>query len=1126
MYKKCAFRCLVTLLLVTMPALAQFKAGIQGTIKDSSGAVVPGASVTVIAKETGRSYATISGDQGFYRVTGLPPGTYTVTAEMSGFKKAIIENITVNAEETRGVDMTLTPGGISETVTVTASAPALQTENANMSQAITTQEVINLPQVGRDPYELLRLVPGVFADGARNGSGLSVGLPNTTGPGGSNIAVFQVENQVPLSANGQRLSSNDFMIDGVSVNSLNWGGAAVVTPNQESVKEVRVVSSDYSAEDGRNSGAQIKVVSQNGTNSFHGSGVIKDDDPNFNAFNKWGGPNGAPPVRDQNNYKQFAASLGGPIIHDKLFFFGSYEGLRSSTTNYFTGYLETPQYRQLVESLRPGSNTAKVFASPGMDPRIAQVLPVNCGIFGNDPTRCRVVAGGLDIGSPTGATGQYVSLSNPTGGGFDGVPDLMFAQMFLPGQSQGDQYNGRVDYNPTQKDQIAVITYFTHRNDLNSDGASSGRPSSDLIFKPLNSAVTLLYNRTLSSTMLNEARFNVTRFASNQVADSSGTDFGIPRIQVESYPFSRIQFGPPWAETTPAVFAQNTYEFRDTFNKVFRTHGWKAGVEIRREQDNSNLLGGARPLYSFSGLWNLANSTPIFEQINADPRTGAPADAQRYLRTGDYAFFVQDDWKLRPNLTLNLGLRYEYYPPLSEKNGDLSNLIFGSQGLINSKVVVTNQLFQPDKNNFAPRVGFAWNPHAFDSNLVVRGGFGIAYNRIPGALFSNVRGNPPFFSRFGLCCGTASTDFGSPFANGQISYVLGANLSTFSYPPNLALAQGINPATGGPNVGAVEIWGAYPQEPNPYVYLWSLNLEYRLPANLVASAAYQASAGHKETRLVNQNFLFPGNPAFFQVFFPRPDVNSNYNAMVLRLTRQFAKGFQMQGVYTWSKSIDTLSYGGPGAVTNQTYPQVLASERGPSDFDVRHNFVMNSLWEVPFFNKRTDLLGRLLGGFQFSGILTAHSGYPWTPKSGQSVSTPGGPTLSPTRPIAYFGDAGTDTSNLAFMTPGLDFPGGGTKFFNFSQSGPPGVGRNSFRGPHYFDIDMSAAKRFALPGAMHLGEQANLELRANFFNVFNKLNLAPLGFFSAGTFVDNPLLGVSDGGLSGRVIEFQARFSF
>src|SRR5437588_447992 len=262
---------LLLLTLCVFPLTAQFRGAIQGTIKDTSGAVIPNAKVTLTNTETGRRQTTASTAEGFYH----------------------------------------------------------------------------------------------FGDGARSGQGGALALPNATGPGGSNNAIFQTENQVPIVANGQRTSQNNFEIDGVSVNSLTWGGAAVVTPNQESVKSVRVSSSEYSAEAGRNSGAQIQVVSQNGTNQFHGSGVFKYNDPLFNAFNKFGGPNGAPPVRVNQLLRQFAASVGGPVIKDKLFFFFSYEGLRQGNTNFATSYVETAQYRQQAIAARPDSILAHVFGNPG-----------------------------------------------------------------------------------------------------------------------------------------------------------------------------------------------------------------------------------------------------------------------------------------------------------------------------------------------------------------------------------------------------------------------------------------------------------------------------------------------------------------------------------------------------------------------------------------------------------------------------------------------------------------------------------------------------------------------------------------------------------------------------------------
>jgi carboxypeptidase family protein len=1155
------------LLFIVGAANAQFKAGIQGTVADSSGGLVPDATITLTDNATGKSQTTTTSGEGFYRITGLAPGTYTLSAEKSGFKKQLFENVVIDAEAVQGLDIVLTTGEVAETVTVTeVTGQLLETENGNVSRALTTREIQQLPQVGRDPYELLRLTPGIFGDGARGGNGAAINLPNTTGPGGSNNSIFQTENQVQISANGQRLSSNNFQIDGVSVNSFNWGGAALVTPNQESVKEVRVLSASYSAEDGRNSGAQVKVVSASGTNDFHGSAFIKYNSPKLNAFNKFGGV-GAPPARVNDYIRQFGGSLGGPLYlprfgeggpstmggKNKSFFFLSYEALRKNVNAIGRSFAETPEFRQLIQQIRPGGVTARIFAASGILPRTINIFAPSCSVFGNDPNRCRVVTGGLDIGSPTGALGQYVPFSQPTGGGFDGIPDIQEIQFALPARNRGNQYNVRLDFTPTNKDSITLSTYITKLDDLSSNAASQGRPMADLPFKPLNTSGTILYTRIISPTTLNEARFNATRFSVDQESDASNTNFGIPRVEVEGLPFDRIRFGAPQGEGTPGIFAQNIFELSDTLSKVIGNHAFKFGGALRKEQDNSDLSGGSRPLYSISGLFNLANDTPIFEQINIDPRTGAPADAQRYFRTNYYSFFVQDDWKARPNLTLNLGLRYEYYSPLTEKDGRLSNLFFGSQGLSNSRVVVVDKLYESDRNNFAPRVGFAYSPRfkalGFGSetgeSTVIRGGFGVFYNRIPVAPLNNVRGNPPFFARFGICCGTAgppADGFGSPFVDGQILYALGSSNSVNSFPRNPVLGQGINPATGGPNSGSVEIYGSGQDVRTPYVYTYSLEVQQELPAKLTATIGYQGSTGHKLVRLVNQNFLHPNNPAFFAVYFSTPDVNSNYNALNANLVRRFSRGLLLQANYRWSKSIDQLSYEGPGFVTNQTFPQDNRTERGPSDFDVKHYFNLSGLYELPFFRQRRDFVGAALGGFEITGIVTARSGFPFTPVVGGCTSTPGGPQLCPVRPQGYTGPTDIDTSNDAFIT-GSNFPGGGAPFFIvFEQPNntvaPPGIGRNSFRGPTYFNVDMSLVKHTRLG---FLSDKADLELRANFFNVFNKLNLKPfafgsdavtIGFFDPrgpnepGVLTNNPRFGRATEGLAGRVVELQARFRF
>lgn len=1130
-------------------ANAQFRAGVQGTVSDSNGALVPGAKVTLKDTETGKTLEATTSDEGFYRILGLGPGKYVLTVEKEGYQKSFAENVIIGAETIRGVDVILEIGEITATVTISDDTiTQLETENANVTKGITPAEVKRLPQVGRDPYELARLTPGIFGDAARSANGNASGLPNSVGPGGSNNSIFQAENQPQISANGQRVSANNYQIDGVSVNSLTHGGAAVVTPNQESVKELNISSSSYSAEDGRNSGAQIKVVSQNGTNDFHGSAFFKYDSPKLNAFNKYPNDFGRGRTeRVERFFRQFGGSFGGPLhlprfgeggpaIYDgrnRAFFFFSYEGLRENTTTPSTGYVETAQYRQTIINARPGGITAAVLGSSGIQPRISEVLQPSCtDVQGGVP--CQVVAGGLDVGSPGAALGQYLTFGNLGGGGLDGIPDIQKVIIAAPSTNKPNQYNVRLDFIPSSNDQLTFSTYLTRSFFIGSDSGAAARPQADIINTPHNSAFTILYNRTISPTLLNEARFNFTKFSFNEVESSNTTNFGIPRLEIENLLTDgrRIRFGANQAETTPGIFSEKTFEFRDVVSNVRGNHGLKFGGELRKERNDDNLNGASRPLYTFAGLFNFANDAPLFYQINADPLTGGVANAQRHFQSGGYGLFFQDDWKVRPNFTLNLGLRYEYFEVLKERDDLVSNFIFGpGGGLEGSRVEPTSELYEPDRNNFAPRVGFAYSPKHFDlqDKLVLRGGFGISYNRIPEVVFTNTRGNPPFFARFAICCGTAATDFGSPFVGGQISYVAGTSNSPFSYPPNPALAVGIDPVTGTPLNRTVEIYGALPDTPTAYVYTYSFEGQYALPFDMTATLGYQGSSSHKLIRLVNQRFVQPVIPAnffAFAVFIPTPDVNANYNAMNARLTRRFARGFQFDVLYRWAKSIDTLSAEGPGAVTNQTFPQELRQERGPSDFDVRQNLNISGLWDLPLFRNRRDVLGKILGGWQIDGILTAHTGFPWTPHTGQCVRAPGSQDfVCPSRPPRYFGGALEDTDNEAFIRPGGNFPGGGLVYFDPNNPNGallPGIGRNSFRGPRYFAVDLSLAKRTGLPS--FLGEGAFLEFKANFFNAFNNLNLAPFGFFAPN--VDNPDFGRARNALAGRVVELQARFSF
>ena len=421
---------LAVLLLLLSPELrAQFGSSLSGTVLDPTGAAIPGASVTLTSANTQQTQTVTTNNTGFYHFAELAPSNYSISVTAAGFKKNVMKDIAVAAETPRNVDVHLETGGAVETVEINANeGPELQTTDASIGATIGTEEVTRLPIVGGDPYELLRTAPGITGTGARSGNGEAVFLPNGAGPGGSNSGIFQTENGVQISADGQRQADNNFMLDGVSVNSLTHGGNAVVTPNVEAVGQMTVVSTSYDASDGRNTGAQIKTVTKSGTNQFHGGAFFLYDQPGLNAYNKYSGPAGTNgiPVRVENAQRIWAGSVGGPIVRDKLFFFASYSGFSVHNSTIQDEFVETPELRSLIATDRPGGISAHILSLPTLVPRVVKVLTTDCTPYSNNqgqypgqtPTGgpfCQPVGTGLDIGSPTagGASqlGQYPRLN-------------------------------------------------------------------------------------------------------------------------------------------------------------------------------------------------------------------------------------------------------------------------------------------------------------------------------------------------------------------------------------------------------------------------------------------------------------------------------------------------------------------------------------------------------------------------------------------------------------------------------------------------------------------------------------------------------------------------------------------
>lgn len=1168
MMRRARFVVLVLILFTVSSAFAQFSASLSGTVEDPSGAVVAGASVTLTYNATQEQKVFTTGGSGFYRFNGLAPGRYTLVIVAPGFETNTIDLLEVVAESARGLDVTLKVGKATQNVNVNASAiPDLQTGDANVQATIDSEAVERLPSFGADPYELLRTAPGITGDSARSSSGLAVFLPNGAGPGQSNSGIYQTENQIQISAQGLPVADNNYLLDGVSVNSLGQGGAAVVTPNVDSVSQITVVSGSFSAEDGRNSGAQIKTISKSGANSIHGSARFQYDEPGLNAYNGFTGPAGQMPQRVDNKQRYYGGSLGGPIIKDKLFWFISGEAFRQNQNSFESQYVETPQYVALVNAERPGNIASTIVNELGL-PRVTQVLNQSCTSPANIGTPCQVVNGGIDLGSPYGMEGQYVPLAlAQQGSGLDGIPDVQYAEIAYPTRLRARQYNARVDYNLTHKDLVAASFFYTKLDNDNASSTSQSLPGDDLPFKPENLAATLIFIHTFSANTQNDIRANFTRLYDNGIADAaSKTNFGIPYVNVQNMNFDSvndIQYGVQAASTTPSILTENQYEVRDTVTHIWGSHTIRAGFEFRPEQDYSNLAGNDRPTYAFAGIWNFMNDTPIFESVTANPLTGGPGQTQRYLRDHYIGAFAQHDWKAASNLQFNVGLRWEYFEPVHNtfpvNQPVLSTATPGAE-LTGAILTLHNHFYNSESHDFSPKIAFAWQPKS-DPNMVVRGGFGMAYNRLPDALFDPSTEDGPGIANFNLCCGTAPGDFGSPYAGGTILYALGTSNSPFSYPANPALAVGVNPTTGVPNGQSIEVYGSQPNIHTPYTYLYSLEVQREIGHDFVFSIGYQGNESFHQPRLVNQLFIYPNQPSpnFYAYYQVQTDSIGNYNGLNVQLNRRFNRGLTLSSVYTWSKAMDEISNGyGANAAGNQSYPTVNHWNYGPADYDVNSRFVASALWDIPAYHPSNPGWKLLTGGWQLNGIFTAHTGFPFTPVTytiNGLPTTTNNRQISPVRPATYdqslnFNTCGNDRlangSDVPFRltaaqsTAYFGYPGlAGSALNNFDidpKTGkpipfgtnpyagiPPQIGRNAFRGPCYQDIDISAAKQFSFSA---LGHEPLLRFQCNAYNALNHTNLTPFGYASPSTLIESSNFGIAQTADAGRVIEFLIRLQF
>jgi len=1158
---------------------AQYRASIQGVVLDPQGAVVPGATVTLVDKETNRTLSATSDDAGIYNFTALPPSTYTLTVERSGFKKKTIENYKVIAEQANALNLELEIGQSTETVNVSADQiPAIDTETAQLGGTVDAKHIQTLPSFGRDVFQLAQLAPGVFGDGARSQGADTQSLQGNQGPGGSggSSGVFNVENRPQISANGGRTEANNVTLDGIGITSVSWGGAAVVTPNEDSVKEVRVVSNSYDAENGRFSGAQIKVISQNGTNQYHGSLFFKRDTPGLNAFQHWNGPENNPqtPQRNNNRFNDWGGSVGGPILKDKLFAFFSYERIANKGTSTAQGWYETPA---LLASAPAGSIAAQYGAYPGEAAHYNTLVDQTCASVNLvEGINCHMIAGqGLDIGRPldqglfpygnglASMDPSFVNASNPGLGGdgtgdpanLDGVADVMNVLASGPSNQTNVQYNGRIDFNVTKNDLVAFSIYRVPITSLFYNGY---RVANLFHHEDTNEAETLLWNHTFGPTLINELRANAAGWRWNELKSNPQIPLGLPQPAGIGDPNSGDKIGSirptdnALGGPAGSIFDQWTYNLKDVVTKVYHSHTIKFGGEVTKLRFVQDAPWSARPNFSFYNYWDFLNDAPYKEGGTFDPTTGSPTDVRKDSRSTLIGFFGQDDWKVRSNLTINLGLRWEYFGPVSFLHDQLSSVMLGAgpNVLTDMSMRIGGNLYQADKHNFGPQLGFAWSPERLNSKLVVRGGFGLSYNGEQQAITLNGWPNVPFTD--GNATLFTCPDPPACTQASQVLYAIPSDPHTFlPYPanPSTVLQFGTNnlPIPGsGVTFSNVSVTGFPYHFRTPYTYHYSLQTQYDIGHNWVSSIGYQGSMSRHFTQQYNLNLIYGAlgydlNPVVNNVDFYAQNANAVSNALLTELKHSFSHSFDLDVQYRWSRSLDNAS--GPYSVSNfQWNPR---ANWGPSDFDVTHAFKVWGVYSPTLFHGANSWMEKIAGGWSISGILNAHSGFPWSPVSYTSCDivyqngacTNGGTTQL--LAAQYLGGGGTDYSNSRFLSPGGNYPNGGTAYFvpgsvvpcgvSFPDTcpgqlpTPPGIGRNSLRGPRYFDLDATLSKALGLPKMPILGENAKFEFRANFYNLTNKLNLAPDRIDNN---INDTLFGEVNGALGGRTIELQLRFSF
>ncbi len=582
---------------------AQYRASIQGVVTDPSGGVVPGATLTLTDDATNEKRTTTSNGDGIYNFGALPPDTFTLVVEKDGFQKKVLDHLQLIPEQANAINVTLVVAGATTSVTVNASTEAaLDRETATQQISITPEQIQHFPEFERDPMQLVQLAPGALSDGAQQGSGGGFASPGTQSGashgGGGNLggssSIFATENGPSANTNGGQFQNNGYTVDGISTESAVWGGSTVITPSEDSIGNVKIITNDYDAENGRFDGALTEITTKSGTNQIHGSAFVEVVRPGLNAYQRWNGPGSVTSVgptgaklspkargllRDENDYNQPGGSIGGPIWKNKVFAFFNYERQSESINATSTGFYATSQLAALAPS---GSVAAKYLSFPKAAVIGTIIGSETCQGAGlTENVDCKTIAGqGLNVGSPvTAGLGKqdltYVSTANPgVGSGLTNTPDVAEYTLSNPTNSDFQQYNGRLDADVSGRDHLSFAIYWepstiTHYN---------GGYGYDLFnHSQINDAFSVIWNHIFSPSFLNEARANAAGWRYNELSSNPQAPFGLPQDSVPQ--FGGVALG-SFGVSVPGDLNQWTYGYKDVATKVVRAHTIKFGFDL------------------------------------------------------------------------------------------------------------------------------------------------------------------------------------------------------------------------------------------------------------------------------------------------------------------------------------------------------------------------------------------------------------------------------------------------------------------------------------------------------------------------------------------------------------------